>query len=184
MVSDDQVILVEDSTGRLPGTQWPIGFVNFRQAVHYADWCSETTGQRWRVPNEFEWEKAARGVDARTFPWGNAFSPSWCNMAGSGEQMAPADVDSCPVDSSVYGVRGMGGNLCQWTASEWDSALELDEFQALPPQTSTDERDVLRTFRGGCWMLPELFSHTSNRVGFNETDGVAHVGFRVGRDAR
>ena len=184
VVRDGRVELVEDASGTLPSPEWPIGTVNFRQAVRYAAWRSEVTGQSWRVLDEFEWEKAARGVDARIYPWGNAYTPCWSNAELSREAMSPVDVDSHPVDCSVYGVRGMGGNMSQWTSSAWDPTLTLSGYQRVPPQTPPETEGVMRVFRGGCWMLPEVFTRTSNRIGFQETDGVAHVGFRVGRTIR
>jgi serine/threonine-protein kinase len=63
-----------------------------------------------------EWEKAARGVDARIFPWGNTFDATFCRMRESAAEARICEVDSHPVDESPYGVRGLAGNACTWCA--------------------------------------------------------------------
>jgi len=84
------------------------------------DWWCATAYALWsgaRLLSEDEWEKAARGVDQRVYPWGNGFDASFCRMRDSVEgASATASVDSHPVDESPYGVRGLAGNPCTWCA--------------------------------------------------------------------
>ncbi len=93
--------------------------VSFSAAEAYAEWASRTTGRRLRLPTHSEWEKAARGVDARVFPWGGPWEPSFCN----GPDAAPGEarvepVGSRPRDVSVYGVADLSGGVHEWVASE------------------------------------------------------------------
>lgn len=52
----------------------PVVNVNWYDAVGYCEWLSEITGRVFALPTEAQWEKAARGVDGRRYPWGN-YSP-------------------------------------------------------------------------------------------------------------
>ena len=101
--------------------------LSFKQAMAYIAWRNENSPHEWRLLNEFEWEKAGRGVDARIFPWGSFFSPAWCNMDQSKQEAAPCSIHEYPIDVSVYGISGMAGNLSEWTSSAW--VLQPD----LPP---------------------------------------------------
>ena len=93
----------------------PVTMIQWRSARAFADWKAKRTGKPWRLPMEFEWEKAARGVDGRFYPWGNDFDPSWACMKDSHEgAILMQSVNSFPQDISVYGVRGTAGNTRDW----------------------------------------------------------------------
>ena len=96
----------------------PCVSITWHSAVAYAEWRSARDGRAYRLPTEFEWEKAARGVDGRAFPWGDRFDASLCNSGESNPgRPRPLPVDSYETDVSVYGVRGMAGNARDWTAT-------------------------------------------------------------------
>ena len=76
----------------------------------YCNWKSRKEGVVWRLPTEPEWEKAARGVDGRAYPWGNRHDATLCLMAFSRPGHAfPEPVGAFPSDCSPYGVRDMAG---------------------------------------------------------------------------
>jgi serine/threonine-protein kinase len=96
----------------------PVTAVSRLDAEAFCAWRSARDGRRYRLPTEPEWEKAARGVDGRSCPWGNRFDPALANMRLSHPGgPRPVPVDDFPTDRSPYGVRGMGGNVRQWTAT-------------------------------------------------------------------
>ena len=74
----------------------PAFMVNWHSAVAYAAWLGQRTGRPYRLPGELEYEKAARGVDARAFPWGDFFDPSWACMRLS----QPSGCDPLPSKNS------------------------------------------------------------------------------------
>ena len=95
----------------------PVVLVAHADAVAYARWLSARTGNRWRLPSEAEWEKAARGADGRYFPWGAAFDSARLNSHDAG----PFDtmpVGSFPMGASPYGLLDAAGNVFEWTATE------------------------------------------------------------------
>ena len=94
----------------------PVVLVAHADAVAYADWLSRTTGRRWRLPTEREWEKAVRGGDGRTFPWGNDWDPSRLNSHDRG----PFDtlpVGSFPAGAGPFGLLDGAGQVFEWTAT-------------------------------------------------------------------
>ena len=99
----------------------PARRLNEEATRELAAWFAAETGRAWRVPTEWEWEKAARGVDGRTLPWGDHRDPTWSVFADSrpdGGRLVDADA---PVDDlSPYGVVGMAGNVREWTSTTFD----------------------------------------------------------------
>jgi formylglycine-generating enzyme required for sulfatase activity len=95
----------------------PVVLVTHDDARAYAAWLSDETGARWRLPNELEWEKAARGTNGRRFPWGDAWDPSRLNSADAGP-FDTTPVGSFPGGASPFGVLDAAGQVFEWTASE------------------------------------------------------------------
>jgi len=98
----------------------PVSGVPREAALAYCRWLSARTGREQRLPSELEWEKAARGLDSRPYPWGERFDPSLCQMRRS-QPGAPRRrrVGSVPTDVSVFGVRDMAGGVAEWTGSSY-----------------------------------------------------------------
>ena len=104
--------------GRPPGGRddHPVVLVSYADALAYAAWLSEVTGQTWRLPTEAEWEKAARGTDGRRFPWGNFWNPEVLNS----HDLGPFDtmpVGSFPKGASPFGLLDAAGQVFEWTST-------------------------------------------------------------------
>ncbi|MBI2931197.1 MAG: SUMF1/EgtB/PvdO family nonheme iron enzyme [Planctomycetes bacterium] len=109
----------------------PVRWILWEDAVRY---CEELTRKstRWtyRLPTSVEWEKAARGVDGRAFPWGEAFDWRFTVGAFSPAEplltfmKIPARVGSVSFDVSPYGAYDMAGNVAEW-CFDWQDELDL-----------------------------------------------------------
>ena len=140
----------EEGDEWLPDT--PVVMVDWHGAMAYAAWMAETTGLPWRLGSEHEWEKAARGVDGRAFPWGEHPDPTWfCIRASHAGQAEPVSVQAYPRDVSPYGVRGMAGNVRDWCLDGGgDKGAPTPGGRVNVAVPGPDEPDV-RNYRGGDW---------------------------------
>jgi formylglycine-generating enzyme required for sulfatase activity len=98
--------------------QHPVVLVRWRDAADYCAWRGAVVGDRRRLPTAAEFEKAARGTGAYTYPWGPEFEPEKLNSRVSGPN------DTTPVGkyaagASPFGALDMAGNVFQWTSSPW-----------------------------------------------------------------
>lgn len=94
----------------------PVVLVSHADAVAYAAWLSEQTGETWRLPTEAEWEKAARGTDGRMFPWGDDWDPHKLNSHDTGP-FDTVPVGQFPAGASPFGMLDAAGQVYEWTAT-------------------------------------------------------------------
>ena len=161
-----------DEDGDMWQGDWPVFQVDWFGASAYARWLAEGSDLPWRLPGELEWEKAARGVDGRGYPWGDFLDPTWCSMREShAERPLPAVVDSYPIDRSPYGVRGLAGNVRDWCEERYH-----------PSGPGHDDAHHGRVVRGGCWSFAARQARSANRDWYEPHYRHSYLGFRVARD--
>src|SRR5207237_4471049 len=108
-----RILRFGDDVARL--RELPVFGVELGGATAYAAWRSSKTGRAYRLPHEWEWEKAARGADARIYPWGNRFDATRCKMRESRrEPPRPEPRGAFASDASIYGVRDLAGGVAAW----------------------------------------------------------------------
>ena len=111
---DDGVREPMDWQNQQKNPNWPVVGIDWFDAYAYAQWKGR------RLPTEAEWEKAARGIDGRRFPWGtNDPDPSWCSFNDVEEKGMQA-VDSMSKGASPYGCLHMAGNAREWVFDYYD----------------------------------------------------------------
>ena len=174
-------VLQPDAEGDVWEPDWPVLLVSLASAEAYATWRSEIDGCDWRLPAELEWEKAARGADGRTYPWGDFIDPTWCCLRDSRPTKSlPAKVTDFPIDESPYGVRGLAGNTTDWTRNCLVEDALLEERRVIVPDPRPTNRDA-RVVRGGRWSGVVGSARLFNRNGVRPTGRLTHLSFRIAR---
>ncbi len=99
----------------------PVVGITAESAMAYCQWLGRKLGRNCRLPSADEWEKAARGVDGRLFPWGNFFDSSKSfvreNLQAGMTWGRWAPPRQFPGDLSIYGAFDMAGNVREWTGT-------------------------------------------------------------------
>ncbi|MCI0340947.1 MAG: SUMF1/EgtB/PvdO family nonheme iron enzyme, partial [Planctomycetales bacterium] len=136
--------------------------VSWEDATAYAAWRSARDGRRYDLPAEEQWEKAARGVDGRFYPWGDKFDATYCKCSRSrpGEPAAEK-VGAYPEDESPYGVRDMAGGVREWCATRAASKADV------------------RHLRGGSWLHSSTAARCASRAGDMANAALYIYGFRL-----
>ncbi len=122
----------------------PVINVSWDDAVIYCNWLSQETGLKFKLPTEAQWEKAARGTDAREYPWGKDFDEEKLNISERGTR----PVGSYPAGASPYGCLDIAGNVWEWCSDWYDGNYYKNSPGKNPVGPGKGDGRVLR---GGSW---------------------------------
>lgn len=162
--------------------EWPVVLIDWHQARAYAEWLAERTGRPWRLPNELEREKAARGADGRFCPWGNHLDATFACVAESYEgELLPAGVATHPLDDSPYAVRGLAGNSRDWCVNLWRYEGPPTANGRIVVDPAPTDDPGLRAVRGGAWTSALHASRSAWRFASRPEVRRRSVGLRVVR---
>ncbi len=164
----------------------PVIGISWYEARAYTAWLTEMlhgsnripTGACVRLPTEAEWEKAARGIDGRRWPWGNGWDPGRCNSL-EGRVMFPSPMGIYPDGASPCGALDMAGNVWEWCLdwfAEDEYARRAGRQVVDPPGPETGQARVVR---GGAWNGFRDYCRCAFRCRGEPVDFDIDLGFRL-----
>ncbi|NLF75470.1 MAG: SUMF1/EgtB/PvdO family nonheme iron enzyme [Chloroflexi bacterium] len=152
----------------------PVVGVTWYEAYAFARWLSGQLGVDVSLPNEVQWEKAARGTDGRIYPYDGGFDPAKGNTRETGIERTSA-VGIFPQGAAPRGVLDMSGNVWEWCLTKWGWKY-ADGIEAVDNDPAGAAARVLR---GGSWFNRQNRARCACRVGDEPFNRGVSSGFRV-----
>jgi serine/threonine-protein kinase len=181
-VTNATYILFAPDAGTTGPGDHPVRHVSWEQAAAYCAWVGS------HLPTEAEWEKAARGPEERTYPWGNQLpAGDLVNFADLSSNLNWADtivddgygniapVGSYPAGASLYGALDMAGNAAEWVNDWYDETYYSRAPVINPPGPAEGD---FRVLRGGSWYSTAAGVRSADRGWYIPEDGTDYTGFR------
>jgi formylglycine-generating enzyme required for sulfatase activity/regulator of sirC expression with transglutaminase-like and TPR domain len=164
-----------------PGLEnYPINNITWNAANEYCKWKEK------RLPTEAEWEKAARGTSAQTYPWGNGppsdtlarYFQTWTKEEKH-KVMVP--VQALTEGQSPYGLHNMAGNVKEWVDDWYDREYYSEQSEYANPRGPIGGE--FKAVRGGSWRDMKGFIYSTFRNNGNPSSRMDDYGFRCTKNA-
>jgi len=159
----------------------PVIKVSWHDATAYAEWLSQQTGQKYRLPTEAQWEYVARAGTETKYWWGNDIGSNKANCRNKycGDRFKY----TAPVGSfapNAFGIYDTVGNVWEWCADSWHGS-----YKGAPNdgQVWRGGDESYRVLRGGSWYVTPRFARAALRNWLSSDERDGDFGFRVIRGA-
>ncbi len=174
------------------GLNLPVVGVTWYEAEAYCKWLSAVTGEKYRLPTEAEWEKAARTPppapplagntpgEGRLWPWGDEWDPNKCNSEES-KFGATTPAGMYPDGTYPNGPLDMVGNVWEWCADWWQTGVYKEREGKEVRDPIGPSSGSARVVRGGSWYSYRGYSRAAVRNWYDPALFLNYIGFRVGR---
>ena len=165
---------LEDTRGK--DFNFPVSSSTWNMAEEYCLW------RGGNLPTEAQWEKAARGIDERIYPWGEGFNCSYANISTDSSVCVagPVVVGSYELGKSPYGVYDLIGNVREWIRDWYGDYLETQYENPLGPISGNS-----KVIRGGNWYSSINYVTAYNRDFYFAGNTIASgTGFRCVIDVK
>ncbi|HMV86015.1 MAG TPA: bifunctional serine/threonine-protein kinase/formylglycine-generating enzyme family protein [Blastocatellia bacterium] len=168
--------------------QIPVTHVNYQDATAYCSWLTtkRNDGYAYRLPNEEEWEFAARGKDAgksgakmNLYPWGE----TWLDGAANTKEARlehTRNVNAYPNGATPAGVLNLAGNVFEWTATDFNHYPGSNEEN--PKEAGF--QGTYQVVRGGSFDFTKEYAMTTTRVWAKPDDKGPRLGFRCAAEPK
>ena len=167
----------------------PVTNVTWFEAQAFTKWLTKKIQVNVQLPNEVQWEKAARGCDARIYPWGNDPKEFDANIKEANlHYLTPVGTfntrsyweEECPNE--------MVGNIWEWCSTSFDIDNSKGKTKTFKyPYNYDDGREDIisvdekcnKVTRGGYFRYDALLSRCSFRGRDNPHERLDRQGFRI-----
>lgn len=156
----------------------PVFGLQWKRCRNYCGWREK------RMPTEAEWERAAKGLENRIYPWGNeAPDPTRANFGNCcfiKKGAALTEVGYYKKGVTPEGIYDLGGNVAEWVSDWYDKKY----YQKTPYKNPEGpEKGKYHVIRGGAWNSLPMYLRSSSRYGDSDAKDYYGIGCRCAKDA-